>query len=81
VKANYDSRSIIYARGLADFGNDDSDCSPSSQGYVRRANRWSLLIDFHAEPIVASASSTSLPRSLLEAMMCASSMSIAPLLI
>lgn len=42
VQANFATRRYVFARGLIDFGDDSSDCSPLSQG----ANRGERFFNF-----------------------------------
>jgi hypothetical protein len=35
ILSNYNSRSIVFARGLNDFGDDSSDCDPFTTGFNR----------------------------------------------
>jgi hypothetical protein len=45
VQANFRTRRFVFARGLEDYGNDQSDCAPSSQG-VNRATRFFNFLNF-----------------------------------
>ncbi|RDW69904.1 hypothetical protein BP5796_08301 [Coleophoma crateriformis] len=54
VLANYNSRSIIYARGLQDLGDDSSGCEPGTTG-VNRNERFFNFINWFP-PQCASAS-------------------------
>lgn len=46
VLANYNSRSIAYARGLQDFGDDSSDCSPFTTGQNRGERFFNFIKAF-----------------------------------
>jgi hypothetical protein len=43
VQSRWFSRRVILARGLADFGNDASDCSPYTQGGDRGARFFAFV--------------------------------------
>jgi hypothetical protein len=45
IEANFRTRRFVFARGLNDFGNDDSSCAPGSQG-TNRGKRFFNFLNF-----------------------------------
>jgi hypothetical protein len=49
VEKNFRTRRFVYARGLKDFGNDEDDCPPVSQGANRGTRFYNFLNFFRPE--------------------------------